>query len=341
MSYARCIIATKSNVAIAEISPEIEYISWRLNKVGRAKFSLSTSDTKAIEENLRFGNRILFEFDNGLPNWCGVIDPPRDWDQGLIKCMAFSAEHIFSFRSTDKGRYFSGQTVGAIFKKLIQEANDVSQMGITVGTVWEGGDVHSPEYHYKSLLDIFQDSLTYNLSNADFDVTGTYASGNLIFKANLYEQKGTTKTGVALVEGSNITDMTISELGPIINSWDVVGEGFGWGEERPTAHADDSTSIAIYGLREDSRVYPSVSQPTTLTSHANNSLAESKSPYREYSLDVLNQSPGTFANYGIGDIVSFLSHSFGFNGIDATVRIMEREYRPEQSDCYLVVKEIN
>jgi len=56
---------------------------------------------------------------------------------------------------------------------------------------------------------------------------------------------------------------------------------------------------------------------------------------------VLNQSPGTFANYGIGDIVSFLSHSFGFNGIDATVRIMEREYRPEQSDCYLVVKEIN
>jgi len=193
VSYARCIIATKSNVAIAEISPEIEYISWRLNKVGRAKFSLSTSDTKAIEENLRFGNRILFEFDNGLPNWCGVIDPPRDWDQGLIKCMAFSAEHIFSFRSTDKGRYFSGQTVGAIFKKLIQEANDVSQMGITVGTVWEGGDVHSPEYHYKSLLDIFQDSLTYNLSNADFDVTGTYASGNLIFKANLYEQKGTTK----------------------------------------------------------------------------------------------------------------------------------------------------
>jgi hypothetical protein len=341
MSYARCIVATKSNVAIAEISPDIEYISWRLNKVGRAKFTLAKTDSKATERILRFGNRILFEFDNGLPNWVGVIEPPRNWKGSEIKCMAFSGEHIFSFRTTDKGRYFSGQTVGAIYKKLITEANDVSSMGITVGDVYEGGGVHSPSYHFKSLLDIFQNSLTKNLSNYDFDVTATYGSGSLILKANLYETKGTTKKGVGLVEGSNVTGLKLSEQGPIINSWDMVGEGFGWGDDRPTSHAEDESSIDKYGLREDSYVYPDVNLPTTLQVHADDELATSKEPYNEYDIDVQDVAPGLFANYGLGDYVSLISHTYGFDGIDETVRITDREYRPEKAECFLVVKESN
>jgi hypothetical protein len=339
MSYARCIVATKSNVAIAEISPDIEYISWRLNKVGRAKFTLAKTDSKATERILRFGNRILFEFDNGLPNWVGVIEPPRNWDGKNVRCMAFSAEHIFSFRTTDKGRYFSGQTVGAIYKKLITEANDVSSMGITVGDVYEGGGVHSPSYHFKSLLDIFQDSLTKNLSDYDFDVTGTYRRGNFIFKANLYETKGTTKRGIALVEGANVTELKLSEQGPIVNSWDVIGEGFGWGDSRPTAHSEDDASIDKYGLREDSRVYPSVKLITTLQYHANAELDDTKLPYNEYDIDVMDLAPGTFANYDIGDFVTLQSASIGFDGINTLVRILDREYQPEKNICYLLVKE--
>lgn len=339
MSFARCLIANKSNVVIAEITPDIEYISWKLNEVGRAKFSLPKTDSKATEDILQFGNRVFFEFDNGLPNWGGVIDPPRDWRGELIKCIAYSAEQIFGFRITDKGRYFSGDTVGAIFQKLIREANDISPMGIIVGDIWDGGTSHSPEYHYKSLLDIFQKSLTQRLSSADFDVTATFGGGCLIFRGNLYQAKGGNKQGVGLVGGKNVTDMSLSEQGDIVNSWDVAGGGLTWGDSRLTGHAQDDASIDKYGLREKSSIQTGVVMQTTIDDNAKNLLIETKQPFNEYSVDAVDEKPGLFANYDLGDYVTLISHSHGFGGIDTLVRILGREYKPESDQCFLEVKE--
>ena len=339
MSFTRCLIANKSNIVIAEIEPEIEYISWKLNKVGRVKFSLAKTDSKATEDVLRFGNRIFFEFDNGLPNWGGIIDPPREWRGNLIKCMAYSAEQILGYRTTEKSRWFSGDTVGAIFQKLIREANDISSMGITVGDVWDGGTSYSPEYHFKSLLDIFQKSLTQRLASADFDVASTFGNGCLIFKANLYQSKGSNKSGVALVDGTNVAEMSLSEQGDIVNSWDVAGGGLTWGDSRLTGHANNASSIDKYGLREKSSIQSGVVMQTTLDENAANLLTETKKPYNEFSIAAIDKKPGLFALYDVGDSISLLSHSHGFDGTDTTVRILEREYNPEVGQCFLMVKE--
>ena len=74
--FVRCLVGDVSGRIIGELSPEIGPISWRLNEVGRAEFSVARTDDKATEDTLGFGNRIAFQFENGLPDWAGVIDPP-------------------------------------------------------------------------------------------------------------------------------------------------------------------------------------------------------------------------------------------------------------------------
>jgi hypothetical protein len=338
VSYARCVVANKSNVVIAELEPEIDYISWKLNKVGKTRFTLNRTDANAIKYYLKFGTRLIIEFDNGLPTWGGVLSTPRDWRDEQIHCMAYSIEHIFKFRTTWKNRTFEGDTVGAIFKQLLTDTNNRYESGVDIGNVWEGGTAHNPTYHNNRLLDIFQKDLTGSLSGADFDITATVEGGKLVFTANLYETKG-SQTGVALVEGTNVTDMVLSEQGDIINSWRVAGGGLTWGQRRLMATAIDWDSVNQYGYLENSTVLFGVDMQTTLDNHAADLLAETKDPLYEYTLDAVDEEPAPFATYGLGDWVYLQSDSHGFDGVDTTVRVMEREFRPDSGACTLKVKE--
>src|SRR3990167_9587987 len=110
MAVTRVLVGDVYGRILAEIEPDVGAVTSRLNAVGQCTFSL--------EENLHFGNRILVQFDNGLRDWGGIIDPPRDWGMANVTCTAYSGEYIFGMRQTDTGRYFSGATVGAIYQSL-------------------------------------------------------------------------------------------------------------------------------------------------------------------------------------------------------------------------------
>ena len=340
MSYARLSVGGKDGKILVELTPDIQSISWRLNKVGKCSFSMAITDPKVVESNLRYGNKILIEFDNGLPNWGGVIEPPRGWDKGIIKITAFSGEQLFRYRTTDKGRYFSNASVGTIYQALINEANAIENMGIVLGKVWTGGNVHNPDYHYKDLLDIFQKSLTTRMSTADFGVTVEQSGGYIVFTAHLYESRGSDKTKFALIQDKNISTIKLKEQGPIINSWDIAGEGTDWGDDRLTANSRDITSIGIYGLREDSKVYSDVSLQGTIDDHANNLLAATTNPYNIFSLSALDKEPAKFADYDLGDTISLTAPDYEFGGTDTTVRILSRSFVPDTGICDLVVQEV-
>jgi len=335
----RVLVGNRSGVVLAELEPNLGAVSWRLNEVGRCSFSISRNDSKATEEHLQFGNRVLIEFDNGLPNWGGVIDTPRDWQNNTITVNCYSGEQLLGFRTTDKGRYFSGQNVGYIFQQLIEEANAVASTGVVVGNVWEGGDGHYPDYHYKKLLEIIRDSLCSNMSSADFDVIAAEVGGVIQFTANIYARKGSNKTGVALVEGQNLAPVRLSEQGEIVNAFYLAGEGNGWGDDRITSEMVDADSVSLYGLREKGVVISDVSVQATLDAHAVNLLAEYGMPHSMLDLIALNLEPGLFANYDVGDGVQVMLHSVGFGGYDHQVRVLSREYDPGGGDCRLVVRE--
>jgi len=341
MSYARVLVGNRFGSLLAELdSADVEFASWRLNNIGQCRFSIAANDAKATEEILRFGNRVLIEFENGLPNWVGLIDPARDWSNGLITIDCFGPGKILEYRITDKGRYFDSDPAGAIFEDLIVEVNGVEDTGIVIGSIWNGGGGHSPDYHIKSVWQILTESIVKKLSTYDFDFTGSIVDGKITIQANFYDSLGSDKTGWALIQDKNLASVKLKEQGPIINQWTVAGEGTDWGSARLMAVAEDIVSINTYGLRQAAAVFGDVSELATLEDHAANLLAASKNPYNIYTLAALDTDPAGFSVYGIGDTISLLAPDYGFaGGTDTTIRILSREFNPKAGVCNLVVEE--
>lgn len=69
----RLLVADLTGTVLTELKPRLEKVSWVENDVGQMTFALAKTDPKLQERYLRFGNRVLVEFDNGLPPWGGVI----------------------------------------------------------------------------------------------------------------------------------------------------------------------------------------------------------------------------------------------------------------------------
>lgn len=339
MTTARLLVGDRYGRILAELDLLPGPVSWRLNNVGRATLPIGTTDDKFLEDYFRFGNRVLIQFDNGLPAWGGIIDPPRDWRRGVMVAMAYSAEYLLGFRQTDRGRYFDGATVGYIFERLITEANEFSAMGIALGSVWYGGSPHGPAYHFDNLLETIQRSLCGRLSTADFDLTAREEGGYIKFAANLYERRGSDKPGVVLQEDVNLTGIRLLEQGTIINWWDAIGEGTSWSDERPMANALDAASIALYDLRQDNEIFPDTKRVATLQASADARLSESKSPHNLWELDAVDLAPARFADYDYGDSVRLLAPSYGFGGSDLMVQVLNREYDARARACKLIVRE--
>ena len=107
--------------------------SWVTNKYGRCEFSVSLDDPACTERNLRFGNLVHIEHipptsaDEGevpsgkLPDWIGVILPPRSWDEGVVHVTAYSMEAILAYRAMP---YISvSGPPGDVFRQIIEIAN--------------------------------------------------------------------------------------------------------------------------------------------------------------------------------------------------------------------------
>jgi len=346
-SVTRCLIANRFGKLIAEIQPDLGSISWRLNEVGRVQFRLSRANALVTASNLAFGNFLYIEFDNGLPAWAGLIDPPRVWANGLVEMTAYSAEYVLSLRSTDKTLGFTSTEVGTIFRTLIENANSAAPTGITIGDVWLGGDLHTVEYHYANLLNTIQDDLCERMSAADFGIVPSLSSGYVNLIANFYSKRGLVKNGVALIQGHN-AEITLTEQGPIINSWDLAGatpsgssSTGGWGDDRLTSQDYDPASINAYGLRSGASIFGAVETQDVLDSYAANLLASSKDPKNLIGVSTHNQEPALFSAYHIGDTVRLVAHDLGFvEGIDTLVRILSREFNPVDGSCSLVVEEV-
>lgn len=328
------------NKKIGQIRPSFSEITWLRNKYGRVQFTMATTDSKATEEFLQIGNRIYMRFENGLPDWGGVIELPRRWTYGQVEVTAYSGEYLLKFRRTDKGRYFSQDGVGTIARKLVEEANAIRPTGLTVGTIWPGGDTHSPEYHFDNLYSIFTRSLFDRLSTADWDVIPSVSSGEIIFTLNVYERRGANKAEVALHEGMNVTkNSSLDEQGPITNDVVTIGDGQGWGADRLVGSQYSQTSIDTYGLREDAQTYPGVSSPNTLQSAANTAISNSAYPHNLFTLEVADKAPGKFVQYDIGDSITAELPSFTFGGYRGLVDIEGRTYYPKSGVCSLLVRE--
>jgi len=197
-------IADRFGVVRDEVVAHVESVSWILNGIGRLRFTLAQSDVKATPDNLQFGNRVLVRFANGLPDWAGVILPPRRWSAaGTVEVTAYTIEQLLQYRLTDRGRYFNEVPAGAIFAAILTEAQYAEPLNITVRNVWYGGLAHSPAYHYKSAWWIISESIK-RMEVCDVRFAPALEGGRVVWYAGLQERIGRDlSSAVAIVQSQS------------------------------------------------------------------------------------------------------------------------------------------
>jgi len=344
---SRTLTQTKTNLRVtvgdltgrrlAEINPELKVISWRRNKVAKIPIAMSRGDTHLTEPNLRPGNRILIEFDNGLPPWGGIIDPPSKWTLDTYKTNGYSAEQLLFHRQTDRGRYFDAARASYIFKSVLEEAEAFVPEIIEIGSIQDEAELYYPDYHFESLMKVAESLV--NLAGIDFWIRPALVEGRIVFYAHMAQQRGSLKSGVLLQEGLNIAEITLDEQGPVQNDWATAGSGQGWGDQRIYSAARDASSVSRYGLRQAAGIFSSIVDQATLDSNTAALLAASKQPGNRWAIEVQNAKPALFAAYDIGDIVRLVAPSFGWNGFDGYVSVEARYFDPLTEECVLVVEE--
>lgn len=344
VNFVRVTLADRAGNVRDELRVLPDEVVWRLNDVGRVRFTLPWNHAFVQAGWLEPGNIILLQFENGLPLWGGVIDLPQRWDGLTVEVTAYSGEYLLGFRYTDKGRYFDGASPGAIFTALIDEGNAVEPVGVVPGSVYMGGGGHSPDYHLGQVLKLIKDSVVGRLSGYDFAVIPALSGGRITFAADLYQRRGAAREA-ALVQDRNLTGMQLNRQGPIYNDItiagaDISGEGAdGWGDGRILSSASDAESINTYGRRQYGAVFSDVSIQATLDGHAARILAENKRPRNVWTLAALNRSPGRFADYDVGDDVHLRAPRFGVGGFSGRARVLGRAYDAESGTCELLVQE--
>lgn len=340
-SYVRCLAADRFGRVFAELDPDIGPVLWKHNDIGQVKINWTKQDPKVTERLLHFGGRILLQFSNGLPDWGGVIDPPERWDKrGIIESAIYEAGYLLGTRQTAKMRRFVNETVGSILATIFNEVGAVSELGISLGNIWHGGDTYRVEYNYASLLKVIRDSLCGDLSDADWDVRPDIKSGHVIFRLTLYDRKGLTKNNVCLIEGHN-AEIDFQRAGTITNYWVAAGSGTDWYASRRVGVAQNNNSISDYGLREGVRVLSGVANSTAaLTIQAGHLLENTATPRNQYGVTTVDQEPAKFAHYDVGDTVRLMSHNMGHSGLVTDVRVLAREYDPSTGICKLIIEEV-
>lgn len=331
------LVGDQGGRVMGELAGDVLGVAWKLSDYGQARIVLPRTGATATERLLRPGNRVLIQFGNGLPDWGGMMDLPRKWQDGRIEVVAYSGERILMDRVTDRGRYFSNATAGEIFRALLTEA---VPSGVDVGDVWLGGELHGPDYHYRNLYDIFTKSLSSRIETADWNVSARLTRGQIAFRANYYEKRGVDHgRRIALIEGINLVGTRLQEQGTIVNEWLMAGAGTGWSaDSRIYATARDEASIAAYGLRQKGETRVDVAVQDTLDRSAAVSLAESKGPRAIVDAVTLDRPPARWKEYDVGDTVWMELYDEGFDGYVAPIRIKAREFLPGRGVCSLVIE---
>lgn len=333
------LLADAAGRVLTEIRPDIQRISWRRNSMGALAFTLAATDEKLREEYLYFGNRVLLRFDNGLPDWGGVITGAAEWTGSAVAFEAQSAEWALTKRRTGRNRVFTETRAGSILTALLDEADAFSPTYLLPGDIWFGGPVYSPEYQRKSLYDVLSE-LTDGLATAAFDVTAALDGGYVRFYVNFYERKGHDKPHIGLVEGHNVSGIRYRRIDEIVNVWHLSGDGDGWSDDaRVYATAIDRQSAPKHGIREDAETQSGVTQQTAIEEAAQARLEQTAWPTSVLGLTVIDSQPGPFAGYDVGDAVLCRLPSVGWFGVNGMYEVLGREFFPAESTTDLVLLE--
>jgi hypothetical protein len=321
---------------LAEINAPTTPRSWILDDIGRAEFSISTSDAKCTEANFQYGNLVHIvhvptKDENGttngqLPPWTGIILPPRTWDYGVLHAVAYSAEALLSFRPMPHVSLNGSPAV--IFKEVITYAQQAaSNIPIQLGTVDDANVTLGAELRLSAFEHIRSLSRS---ANMNFDVTGELDKyGNLILYANLYKKKGVDTALTLTNTNSELSSPMLTEQGTPTN------QVFGYAQASTSANrwkavGTHDAALGDYGPLQANIVFMGQKEQSSVGAAAQAYADANGRPIKIVKRNALDEGDAfSFLNTGNRVGVKELSAGFapgGGFGFDAQVKILSMEY---------------
>lgn len=272
--------------------------SWLLNDVGQCVFSLSVRDPHCTERNLRYGNLVLVQ-SAGLPDWVGVIDPPRGRNYGSVTVTAYSAEYLLKLRLATNVSSAAAAS-GVLFQKLITGFSEKGGTTMTPNVEWEGkwqGTIGTngsdPVATFWEWIDKMKLADT-----CDWNVLPYFADGsnNLKLRATWTKSIGKTRMDYLIDESNSalVTTAGIEEQGPFANEVLGVAQAPSYGRYW-VLNAD---SVALYGPH-DKLVNVNGYDAAYIQSVA---MANLCNPVRKYTIAVDNRG-ALWGQVALGDTV--------------------------------------
>lgn len=320
--------------------------SWIYSGVGRAEFTISTKDPKALLRNLEYGNLVLIEHipakdENGnvkglLPDWIGYILPLRNWDLGMIHVVAFTAEAVLSFRPMP---FISlNGTPAAMFRSILRMANDIPYNGIMIqpGAI-EDKTVELHDDLRLSAADHF-DTLAKN-ADMTWDVTGKVDDhGNLLLFANLYTAQG-VDTKLALdTSNTELGSPQLSEQGNPNNY--IIGYSYAFTpNDRVRSFGIDQASIDRYGVMGMNYTFTEAGNVGSVNALAKTRVSLYAHPVKIAKRTAVDKG-NLFSFLAPGNIFKLKDPEVGFKddgsiGLDVRVRILSVDYNDLTNKCPL------
>lgn len=323
------LIGDNDGNVLAEYRPLVESVTWELSAAGACSFVLPTSVVLAAAAGLSPGNRILINFDNGLPAWAGLITGAREFKpNGSAVFKAAGLMEIFKWRMTAVEKVYN-HIVGEIIEDLVEAVS-----GITAGNIAVGSGEVSVTYHSVKMSDVIKQLLP--VEDFAMEITGVLSSGVIGGVVNVYQRGSVTIENALLVEGHNLGDASYRSEDVIVNKLRVIGAGTGWtSSTRTMTEVSDVASITQYGLREETLFAEEIDSVAALQTLGNSVLARMGTMRQAVMGTASDRTPGTFEQYGVGNMIRVILPD---KDVDGYFELLGREYRPQANACSVVLE---
>jgi len=186
--------------------------SWRLERTidtSKGQMSIAYNSEKVNSFTMRYGNIVLVESNDGLPNWAGIIWPRTHSQNGIIKLTLMSAEWLFAMRATDGKDVWNG-SMATTFITLLHLANRYWPLPISPDPVIsDDGRQLNNEWNAIVILDALNE-LANETNHFWWLEPERKSDGNLWFIPHLEKRTG-RRFGQTLIENSNMGDVQLVE----------------------------------------------------------------------------------------------------------------------------------
>jgi hypothetical protein len=333
--------------------------SWVLNSYGRCDFAIPLDSTLLQERLIKFGNFVLIQHIpdqtpgrtvyGKLPDWVGMIVPPRTWNDDAVVVSAVSAEAVLAFRAMPYVT-LSGAP-DACFKTIVQHAVNRAPNGIPIrfgqvspasGGQTIAGGTQAPLLYSDELRTNAYEHINklVKFAGMDWNVTGylSQPSLSLVLYANLYNRlQG---------EGPNLTPENTDGNSPLLTEQGTITNHIFAYNQAQTPQTRIMQEIIIqesidkYGDFQTNTTFTGVTDSAGMLSAAAQARANERGePVMIVKRAVLDKLD-VFTHLAVGNLSYVTDPKVGFNqfgglGFSATARILSMDYNDLTSKCAL------